>query len=183
MKKALIVIDVQNDFCRDGKLPVPNGDEVVKPLNRVIDFAAQNGWEIYFSRDWHPPVTKHFKKWPPHCVQNTPGAEFHPGLYIPSNYGKVVVVSKGLTDADGYSAFDGKMMPKAKKLYVGGLATDYCVLSTVRQALQLGYHVEVMLDACRAVNTKLGDSRKAVREMIALGANMTTTAEVLHGLA
>ena len=84
-KKALLVVDVQNDFCPGGSLAVTDGDQVVGPLNRLIAFAEENGWEIYFSRDWHPAETKHFEKWPVHCVQNTRGAEFHPDLQFPKD--------------------------------------------------------------------------------------------------
>ena len=177
--KALMVVDVQNDFCLGGALAVTYGDEVVKPLNHMIDFAERNNWEIYFSRDWHPQETKHFEKWPTHCVQNTLGAEFHPELHLPKDYAKFHIISKGLGDADGYSAFDGDVLPKAKELYVGGLATDYCVLWTVKKAIKLGYKVVLLLDACRAVNFNPIDGRDAIREMIALGAKVRTTTEVL----
>jgi len=187
IRRALVVVDVQNDFCPGGTLAVTHGDEVAEPLNRVIDFAVQNGWfavqndwDIYFSRDWHPAKTKHFEKWPPHCVQNTHGAEFHPNLRQPKDYPKFRVISKGLGDADDYSAFDGGMRPEAEELYVGGLATDYCVLWTVKRAIELGYKVVLMIDACRAVNPE--DGKNAVEEMIALGAVVKTTTEVLYEL-
>ncbi len=179
-KKALVVVDVQKDFCPGGSLAVPNGDHVIDPLNRMIDFAAQQGWEIYASRDWHPAKTRHFEKWPVHCVQNTPGAEFHPNLRLPVNYPKFQVISKGLGDADDYSAFDGGMRPEATRLYIGGLATDYCVLWTVKKALELGYRVILMLDACRAVNLKPADGEKAIEEMRNAGAGIVTTKEVLN---
>ena len=108
-KRALILVDVQNDFCPGGSLAVPNGDEVVWPLNEMIAYALKNDWLIIASRDWHPAVTKHFKDyggiWPIHCVQNTHGAEFHRNLLISSD----TIISKATqADEDGYSAFEGK---------------------------------------------------------------------------
>jgi nicotinamidase/pyrazinamidase len=181
-KKALILVDVQNDFCPGGSLAVPQGDQVVEPLNRMIDFAVQNDWEVYASRDWHPEKTRHFEKWPPHCVQHTRGAEFHATLRLPREYRDFRIISKGLGDEDDYSAFDGGMRPGAGELYVGGLATDYCVLWTVVKALELGYETVLLRDACRAVNLKFDDGEKAVEEMRNAGARIATTAEVLHGL-
>lgn len=177
--KALVIVDVQNDFCPGGSLAVKDGDKVVEPINKMIDFAVKNDWEIYASRDWHPIKTKHFEKWPVHCVQNTSGAEFHPDLRLPTDYPKLRVVSKGLGDADDYSAFDSGMRPNAKELYVGGLATDYCVLWTVKKAIELGYEVTLLVDACRAVDIKSSDGDKAIEEMRALGVKISTTEEVL----
>ncbi|MBI4118218.1 MAG: isochorismatase family protein [Parcubacteria group bacterium] len=181
--KALILVDVQNDFCPGGSLAVPRGDEVVPPLNRMIMFAVAQGWDIVASRDWHPRQTKHFAEfggiWPVHCVQGTPGAEFHSGLHLSMSYSQFQVVSKGLGDADDYSAFDSGMKPEAKHLYVGGLATDYCVLATVRRALELGYEVTLLTDASRAVDLKPGDGERAIAEMQAAGAVLATTEEVM----
>ena len=181
-EKALIIVDVQNDFCPGGSLAVPGGDEVIRPLNKMIEFAIKQRWKIYASRDWHPEKTKHFEKWPVHCVQNTRGAEFHAGLYLPESYPNFQVVSKGLGDEDDYSFFDSGTKPKAKELYVGGLATDYCVLWTVMRALCGGYKTTLLLDACRAVNIKEGDGQNAVEEMRAAGAIISTSEEVLHEL-
>lgn len=181
-KRALILVDVQNDFCPDGSLAVPEGNGVVQPLNHMVKLAVQRSWEIYASRDWHPAKTKHFEKWPVHCVQNALGAKFHPDLHLPTDYREFQVISKGLGDADDYSAFDGGMRPKAKQLYVGGLATDYCVLWTVKKALELGYRVTLLLDACRAVNLQNGDGEKAIEEMRTAGAKLSTTEEVANEL-
>ena len=182
MQKALIIVDVQNDFCPGGALAVSGGHQVVEPLNRMIDFAMQNNWEIYASRCWHPAKTAHFEKWPVHCVQNTHGAEFHPNLRLPLEYPRFQMISKGLGDTDDYSAFDGGMRPKARRLYIGGLATDYCVLWTVKRAIELGYETVLLRDACRAVNLKPGDGGKAIKDMRTLGAGMLTTKEALHEL-
>jgi len=180
--RGLVVVDVQNDFCPGGALPVNDGDQVVSPLNRMIMEAVKRGWEVFFSRDWHPPKTKHFEKWPVHCVQGTPGARFHPDLQFPRDPATYRVISKGLSDADDYSAFDGGMRPNASHLYVGGLATDYCVLWTVNRALELGYEVTLLSDACRGVDVKPGDSDRAILEMRLNGAKLTTTEEVLREL-
>ena len=181
-KRALVVVDVQNDFCPGGSLAVADGDLVIGPLNRQIAFAVENGWEIYFSRDWHPAETKHFEKWPVHCVQNTPGAEFHPDLQFPDDPQDFQVISKGMGDTDDYSAFDGGMLPRAEHLYVGGLATDYCVLWTANRARELGYEVTLLQDACRAVDIKPGDGQRALDQMRGNGVRIAATEEVLREL-
>ena len=181
-QKALVVVDVQNDFCPGGSLAVADGDQVVEPLNRMIRFARENIWEIYFSRDWHPAETKHFEKWPVHCVQNTRGAEFHPDLQFPKDPQDFQVISKGMGDADDYSAFDGGMRPQADHLYVGGLATDYCVLWTANRARELGYEVTLLQNACRAVDIKPGDGQRALDQMRGNGVRIAATEEVLREL-
>lgn len=184
-KSALIVVDVQNDFCPGGALAVPNGGEVVEILNRYIELFLQNDALIVASRDWHPPKTKHFQtdggKWPVHCVQDTDGAKFHPQLLLPPD---TIVVSKGIDPAcDSYSAFLaadaggrklGELLVSAgiQKLYVGGLATDYCVRHTVLDALASGFKVMLLSDAVRGVDEE--KSQEAVDEMIAQGAAMVT---------
>ena len=178
-KQALIVVDVQNDFCPGGTLAVPHGDDVIAPLNQLIDEFLERGDPVYKSRDWHPPNTKHFTAyggtWPVHCVQNTEGAEFHPALRDDS---RIKVISKGLGDTDGYSAFDetdlGSLLNNAgvQELVVGGLATDYCVKNTVLDALKLGYKVKAIEDAMRPVELKPGDGERAIEEMRAAGAEI-----------
>src|SRR5581483_6349826 len=106
-RRALLVVDVQRDFCSGGTLPVPGAEAILAAVNRAIDEAHANRWPVYASRDWHPAVTTHFKayggEWPPHCVQSTAGAEFHPDLRLPDD---AVIVSKGIDPAHpGYSAF------------------------------------------------------------------------------
>src|SRR4030095_871438 len=107
MKEALIVVDVQNDFCPGGALEVAHGDDVVEPLNELIDKFLTRGLPVYKTRDWHPPKTKHFETfggtWPIHCIQHTKGAEFHPELRSDP---RIKIISKGLGDKDSYSAFD-----------------------------------------------------------------------------
>lgn len=197
--EALIMVDVQNDFCPKGKLAVPKGDEVVEPLNRMIQYAAREQMQIFFTRDWHPWQSKHFKEfggvWPPHCIQWTYGALFHPCLAPSLIFNRTYVVSKGIMtegmpeEVDGYSGFHGviehcvwgkftldELLKRwgVKMLYVGGLATDYCVKQTVLDARKLGYAVVVLEDACRGVDVKKGDSGRAKKEMEAVGARFST---------
>jgi nicotinamidase/pyrazinamidase len=181
-KQALLVVDVQNDFCPGGTLAVERGDEVVAPLNRLIDEFLQRGAPVYKSRDWHPPTTRHFAKyggtWPVHCVQNTRGAEFHPAL---RDDPRIVVVSKGLGDTDCYSAFDETELAAQlhqqgiEEVLVGGLATDYCVKNTVLDALKHGFKVKALKDAMRAVDLQPGDGERAIEEMRAAGAEIVST--------
>lgn len=183
-KKALLIVDVQNDFCPGGALAVPNGDKVVAPLNELIRHAQRNGWLIIASRDWHPEKTAHFEKWPIHCVQGTKGAKFHPLLNIGCC---VTVVSKGVNPGENaYSAFNGRFANGlaldeflktngVEIIYVGGLATDYCVKATAIDAAKLGYETYFLLDASRAVNLNPGDEKNARQEMIAAGVTFSTT--------
>jgi nicotinamidase/pyrazinamidase len=177
--RALIVVDVQNDFCPGGALAVERGDEVVEPLNRLMAEFLERGEPVYKSRDWHPAWTKHFADyggtWPVHCVQNTRGAEFHEDLLDDP---RVRVVSKGLGDEDSYSAFDGTTLAEdlrregVGEVWVGGLATDYCVKNTVLDAVREGFHVRALSDAMRAVNLQPGDDQRALEEMRAAGAEI-----------
>jgi nicotinamidase/pyrazinamidase len=181
-KQALIVVDVQNDFCPGGKLAVAHGDEVVAPLNKLIDEFLKRGDPVYKSRDWHPPATKHFKDhggaWPVHCVQNTEGAEFHPQL---KDDPRIRVISKGLGDTDCYSAFDETDLAaqlrdqNVEELVVGGLATDYCVKETVLAGIKEGFKVKALKNAMRAVELNPGDGERAIQEMRAAGAQIVTT--------
>lgn len=182
-KQALIVVDVQNDFCPGGALAVAHGDEVVEPLNELIDEFLERGDPVYKSRDWHPPATKHFEEhggtWPVHCVQNTKGAEFHPAL---RDDPRIQVVSKGLGDKDCYSAFDETDLATqlheqgVEEVLVGGLATDYCVKSTVIAAIDNGFKVKALKDAMRGVELQPGDSDRAIEEMHAAGAEIVSNA-------
>jgi nicotinamidase/pyrazinamidase len=178
-RRALIVVDVQNDFCPGGSLAVERGDEVVAPLNRLIREFLERGEPVYKSRDWHPPQTKHFAAyggtWPVHCVRNTRGAEFHKDLLDDP---RIQIVSKGMGDEDQYSAFDGTSLAEAlhkqgvTEVYVGGLATDYCVKNTVLDALRAGFRVKAIAEAMRAVNLRAGDDARAVEEMRRAGAEI-----------
>jgi nicotinamidase/pyrazinamidase len=192
MKKdaALLIVDVQIDFCPDGALEVPGGDRVIEPLNRVAGCFAAAGLPVLASRDWHPPVTRHFRGfggvWPPHCVQGSLGAAFHPALRLPEG---TLVISKGSDpDSDSYSAFDGRSADGSSlgdilaalhvgHLYVGGLATDYCVRSSVLDARKAGLEVTVLADAIAGVDVATGDSEKALEEMGRAGVTFCTTDE------
>jgi nicotinamidase/pyrazinamidase len=177
--RALIVVDVQNDFCPGGSLAVPGGDEVVAPLNKLIEEFLERGEPVFKSRDWHPPETKHFSlyggTWPVHCVQGTKGAAFHPEL---SDEIHIRTISKGLGDEDSYSAFDGTDLALqlerlgVEEIWVGGLATDYCVKNTVLDALKYGFRVKALKDAMRAVELKPGDGERAIEEMLNAGAEI-----------
>ena len=205
---ALIIVDVQNDFCPGGALPVPDGDKVVKLNNRMVNRALRNNWPIFASRDWHPLKTKHFNTnggiWPPHCVRYTKGAEFHKDLRLPYT---VMVISKGMSreeDEKSYSAFGGSVVASnfdptrgwidmsdapylemqltylhIDTLFIGGLATDYCVKATVLDALKEKFIKKVYLleDACRAANLKPNDGANAIAEMKAAGALITSVKE------
>jgi len=179
-KKALVVVDVQNDFCPGGSLAVANGDEVIAPLNKLIKEFLDRGEPVFKSRDWHPATAKHFAAyggiWPIHCVQNTPGAQFHADL---SDDPRITIISKGIDEsADGYSAFDGTNLAQilrdqeVEEVWVGGLATDYCVKHTVLDALHEGFAVKALADAMRAVNVKPNDGAEAVAEMRSAGAEI-----------
>ena len=178
-KRALIVVDVQNDFCPGGALAVAQGDEVVRPLNKLIEEFLERGEPVFKSRDWHPEKTRHFAAyggtWPVHCVQNTKGAEFHPELIDDMH---IRVVSKGLGDEDSYSAFDGTDLALqlrrlgVEEVWVGGLATDYCVKNTVLDGVKEGFRVKALKNAMRAVELKPGDGERAIAEMQNAGAEI-----------
>ena len=186
-RAALLVVDVQLDFCPGGALAVSEGDAVVPVLNRYLSIFWQRGSPIFASRDWHPAESAHFREfggaWPAHCVQGSPGARFHPGLLLPEG---TIVISKGTTRWDeGYSALQGVTengTPLAMllrhmamdRLFVGGLATDYCVKESVLDALREGFAVTLLSDAVRAVELQPGDAERATREMVAAGASLAT---------
>ncbi len=184
---ALLVVDVQNDFLPGGSLAVPRGGEVVPVLNSCLALFTQKELPIYASRDWHPNDHCSFQAqggpWPPHCLADTYGAEFAPSLDLPAD---AVIISKAETpEKDAYSAFgdtDLGLCLKAvnvKRLFVGGLATDYCVLNTVKDALALGYDVVLLTDAVRPVEAQAGDGEKALTEMRQLGAQFAVSADLM----
>jgi nicotinamidase/pyrazinamidase len=181
-KTALIVVDVQNDFCPGGPLAAPHGDQVVPVLNRYIKKFEAVGASVIATRDWHPVNHSSFKPnggiWPVHCVQNTAGAEFHSDLHLPQD---VLIISKG-TDpgSDAYSGFQGTRLKdllkkrKIQTVWIGGLATDYCVKSTVLDAAKSGFTVLFLDDASRGVGLQQGDIERAQEEIIKAGAHMLT---------
>lgn len=179
---ALILVDVQNDFLPGGALAVPGGDQVVPVLNAYIERFAAKALPIFATRDWHPPDHCSFRPrggpWPPHCVAGTPGAQFAQGLKLPE--GAQIISKATEPDREAYSGFDGTDLKTRlkqqgiKRLFIGGLATDYCVLNTVKDALRLGFEVLLLRDAVRAVNVHPDDEQKALDEMRRLGARFLT---------
>ena len=170
---ALLIVDVQNDFCPGGALAVADGDAVVPTLNRWVAEAETSGVPVFASRDWHPANHVSFKErggpWPPHCIEGTWGAAFHPDLRLPRN---VQIISKAMDpDADSYSAFGGTDLAgrlrraQVKTVWIGGLAQDYCVRATALDAIREGFEVHVITDATRAVNLRPGDGNRALDEI------------------
>lgn len=182
--KALLIVDVQNDFCPGGALAVPDGDAVVPVINRLMDAFPL----VLASKDWHPAQTVHFEKWPPHCIQGTPGAEFHPKLRT-DKIQLTLLKGTGNRD-DGYSAFEATNVNLAeylrnqgvRELYITGLATDYCVRATTLDALREGFRTYVVTDAVRAVNVNPGDGERALREMQEAGALLVTSDDILEAV-
>lgn len=188
---ALLIVDVQNDFCPGGALAVPRGDEVIPPLNRLAARFHAAGRPIFATRDWHPPETIHFDTqggpWPPHCIQGTSGAEFHPDLVLPEG---AIELFKGMDpNEDAYSTFQasdstgrllGELLAESSvgHICIGGLATDYCVRYSVPDALALGLRVTVLTDAVRAVDLAPGDGERALEAMREAGAAFSTTGDV-----
>jgi nicotinamidase/pyrazinamidase len=181
---TLVVVDVQVDFCPGGALAVREGDTVVPVLNEYIKQFAAAGAPIIFTRDWHPSNHSSFKSqggpWPPHCIQNTPGAKFHPSLMIPP---EAEIVSKADRRDEAYSFFQGtdlaeKLRRRVRTLFVGGLATDYCVKETVLDGLKERFEVYLLDDACRGVDVNPGDSEKAIRLMVTKGCKRITRDQI-----
>jgi nicotinamidase/pyrazinamidase len=177
-RDVLLIVDVQRDFLPGGALAVPQGDAVVPVINAYIELARRHDMPVYASRDWHPrnhcSFTAQGGSWPEHCVAGTRGAEFSAALELPRG---AVIIDKATThDVDAYSAFSGTDLAarlrrvSVRKLLVGGLATDYCVLNTVLDARQVGFESLLLVDAIRAVNVEPGDGVRAVQRMIAAGA-------------
>lgn len=181
---ALIIVDVQRDFLPGGALGVDSGDEVIPALNSLAGSAAAKDLPVVASRDWHPPGHCSFAEqggpWPRHCVAGTPGAEIDSRLHLPPD---TRIVDKAITeDNEAYSAFEGTDLDDwlrerdVRRLIIGGLATDYCVLNTARDGLRNGYAVVILEDAVRAVDPETG--RRALDELREAGAVITTSAEV-----
>jgi len=177
-RSALLVVDLQNDFCPGGALPVSDGDRIVPRVNRAIELFERRGLPILASRDWHPRETRHFKAfggaWPPHCIQKTKGARFRPDLRLPKH---AIILSKGMDpEEDSYSAFqavtkEGRDLESVlrdldvNELFLCGLATDYCVRASAIDSSKRGFRTWVLEDAVRGVEAKPGDSAAAVADM------------------
>lgn len=183
---ALLVVDLQNDFLPGGTLPVPGADEVVALVNDCVQHFARHGRPVYATRDWHPAGHCSFQPegaWPVHCVAGSSGAAFARDLVLAP--GTIVVSKAQEEDRDAYSGFAGTSLERhlraagIRRLFVAGLATDYCVLHTVEDALALGLAVVLLLDAVRAVDLRPGDGAAAIARMCALGARTATRADLL----
>jgi len=187
LRKALIIVDVQNDFCPGGALGVKGGDKIIPVLNKYIRKCHAAKIAIIATRDWHPAKTKHFKKfggvWPKHCVQFSNGARFHPKLKLPKD---TIIVSKGMNPKkDSYSAFDASTgegvslfnllrILRIQTILIGGLATDYCIKFSALDALKKGFRVKVLVDAVKGVNIKPDDSKNALASIFTKGAKPLT---------
>lgn len=204
--KALIVVDIQNDFCEGGSLAVENAHKIIPVANKVIDFFNKNHSLVVATKDWHPANHKSFAKnssrtigevgilnnlpqvwWPEHCIENTYGSNFHPDLKKIEN-----IIYKGTdSEIDSYSGFfdNGKLKNTElltllknnhiSEVFILGLATDYCVKHTVLDALELGFKVNVIEDGCKGVNLLPNDSENAIREMKEKGANIIKSDDLI----
>ncbi len=188
---ALLIIDVQNDFCPGGALGVAGGDDIIPLINQYIELFQRQRLPIIASRDWHPRVTKHFKEfggvWPVHCIQGSTGAMFRASLHLPPN---TLIFSKGMDpELDDYSALHarseaGTPLPEflayegIKHIYICGLATDYCVRQTALEGLCQGLAITVLVDAVRGVDLEPRDSERALAEIQAAGARLTALNEL-----
>ncbi len=186
---ALLVVDVQNDFCPGGALAVPGGDMVVPAINKLVGLFPT----VVFSRDWHPADHCSFSaepafedmSWPVHCVQHSPGAEFHGDLIVP---GDAMQLRKGADpDREAYSAFEGDLPLTARlrereieRLFVVGLATDFCVKHSAIDGCRKGFEVLVVDDACRGIDQPAGSLGRAWEAMRAAGVRATRLGDVLE---
>ncbi|HEY7547814.1 MAG TPA: bifunctional nicotinamidase/pyrazinamidase [Blastocatellia bacterium] len=189
---ALVLVDVQNDFCPGGALAVPEGDKIIPVINQLMPLFPL----VFATEDWHPSNHISFKErggpWPPHCVQGTTGAQLHPGI----DQTKIDLLFRKATtpDRDAYSGFEasdekGRSLDEAlkqngvKTIYVAGLATDYCVRATVLDGLKNGYEVVVVTDAMRAVEVNPGDGQRAIEEMRSRGARLVASRDIIQQAA
>ena len=182
--KALLVVDVQNDFCPGGALPAPEGDKVVPVINKLMDKFPL----VLASKDWHPEDTIHFKRWPVHCVRGTKGAELHPDLKK-EKISFILLKGTGNKD-DGYSAFEATNVDlkeyfnqhKIKEVYIAGLTLEYCVKLTAIDAIKSGFKAIVIQDAIKGINEKPGDVEQAVYEMKIAGVIFINSNDITTGL-
>ncbi len=177
-RSALVIVDVQNDFLPGGALAVPKGDLILEPLNKYILLFSERGLSIFATRDWHNKSHVSFSErggpWPTHCVQNTWGAQISSRLSLPAD---ARIIDKAFSsERDAYSGFQETVLDLelhrlgVKRLFIGGLATDYCVKMTVLDSIDLGFETALLLDAIKGVDLNPGDGEKAIEEMISKGA-------------
>jgi len=182
---ALIIADVQNDFCTGGALAVPRADEVVPVINRLLAY----DWLSVATKDWHPAehcsFEAHGGPWPRHCVQGTEGAELHPDL--DATRVQLIITKGSHPDRDAYSGFDGTELAKilrekgVRRVIICGIATDYCVRATAQDALREGFEVVVLEDVIRGVDVNPGDCQRAIEELHQAGARMIVASELSFG--
>lgn len=183
---ALIIVDIQNDFLPGGALAVPDGDAVIPVLNRCASAFERANLPVFATRDWHPVNHCSFRAqggpWPVHCVAGTPGAAWPAELILPRS---TRVISTGVEpNAEGYSGFEGTALASTlrelgcKRLFIGGLATDYCVRATALDALKEGFEVFILEDAVRAVDVRPGDGARALAELTEKGAHIARGMDV-----
>lgn len=183
-RDALLIVDVQHDFLPGGALAVPDGDAVVPVLAACVQIFEEQTLPIFASRDWHPPDHCSFEAsggiWPPHCVAGTGGAELEAALQLPAD---ATIVDKGTTtERDAYSAFDGTELQSwlrergVTRLFIGGLATEYCVLKSAEDALQNGIEVMLMENAIRAIDASAG--RSAIEDLRRMGAIIIQSGDI-----
>jgi nicotinamidase/pyrazinamidase len=187
---ALLITDMQKDFLPGGALPIDKGDEIIPVLNDYIRFFGDAKAHVLASRDWHPPNHISFKEqggsWPPHCVQQTTGAKFSPDLKLPKH---TIVISKASNpEQEAYSCFDETNLAQelrtlfVKRFFIGGLATDYCVLNTVLDACKLGFETVALLDATLGINVNPGDVDRAIETMFKNGAHQAAVDDFLDAI-
>lgn len=178
--KALIIVDVQNDFCPGGALATPHGDKVVPVINQLVDKFPL----VVASKDWHPEDSTHFGIWPVHCVAGTKGAELHADLN--TNHINETLLKGTSGKDDGYSAFEATNLDFAEylrkkgvtQLYVTGIATEYCVKATALDSLAYGFETFLVTDAVEGVRAKEGDVEAAMEEMKQKGVKMVNSKEL-----
>jgi nicotinamidase/pyrazinamidase len=184
-RDALIIVDVQNDFCPGGALAVPGGHEVIPVINSLL----QQRWLSVATKDWHPAEHCSFKPqggpWPPHCVQQTAGAELHPEL--DATMIQLIITKGSHPDKEAYSGFQGTELAHilrekgVKRVVLCGLATDYCVRATAHDALREGFEVIVLEDAIRGVEVNAGDCQRTIEGLLQAGAQMVVSADLTFG--
>ncbi len=182
---AIIIADIQNDFLPGGALPIKESDQIVPILNDYAKIFKVANSRIFASKDWHPPNHVSFiaqgGPWPPHCLQNSKGADFSPNLKLPKE--TQIVLKATDPNKEAYSVFDGTDLEeqlKAKgvtRIFIGGLATDYCIVNSVIDARKLGLATFVLEDATCGIDLKPGDVNQAFRIMQASGARLITLAD------
>lgn len=184
---ALLILDLQNDFCVGGSVAIAGGHTVAAQMAKAAAYFAAAGIPIYATQDWHPADHASFRTkggpWPPHCVQGTPGAELHPDLNLPAS---AIIVRKGATPTkDAYSGFvDSDLEERliaagVKRVFVGGLATDYVVLNTVIDTLDIGLETYVIADAIDSMDIEPNDGLRALHLMQTTGAVIIAMADLL----